>query len=236
MNAVFETVTSICHQSADTADEGPAGGTARKRILNQRLGLDRSTAALRTSLRLPQDLPLQVWLRIGDQLRVVANSCAWWAGDWLVYGQDAYPDRYRQAVATTSLDYQTLRNYAWVARKFQVSRRRDRLSFQHHQEVAALPEDQQELWLDRATEFGWSKTELRRQLRAATKKQADSLGPSAQIQFDLTQDQLERWRLAAEHQGSDLIRWLVCVIDQVASRIIDDQPGEARSLAAADIL
>lgn len=236
MNAVFDTVNSICHQSADTAGEGPAGRTAGKQVLNQRLGLDRSTVALRTSLRLPQDLPLQVWLRIGDQIQVVANSCAWWAGDWLVYGQEVYPDRYRQAVATTSLDYQTLRNYAWVARKFQVSRRRDRLSFQHHQEVAALPEDQQELWLDRATEFGWSKTELRRQLRTVTNKQTESLGPCAQIHLDLTKDQLERWRLAAEYQGSDLSRWLVCVIDQVASRVIDDQPGESRSLLAADVL
>ncbi len=32
---------------------------------------------------------------------------------------------------------------AWVARRFPVSRRRDTVSFQHHAEVAALPEPEQ---------------------------------------------------------------------------------------------
>ena len=41
------------------------------------------------------------------------------------------------------LDYQTLRNYAWVARRFAMSRRRDTLSFGHHAEVPALPEPEQ---------------------------------------------------------------------------------------------
>jgi hypothetical protein len=41
-------------------------------------------------------------------------------------------------------------NYAWVARRFAMSRRRDTLSFGHHAEVAALPEPEQDFWLREA--------------------------------------------------------------------------------------
>ena len=69
---------------------------------------------------------------------------AWCLGDWLVFGEQAYAGRYRQAIERTSLDYQTLGNYAWVAKRFSLSRRRDELSFGHHSEVAALPEPEQD--------------------------------------------------------------------------------------------
>ena len=89
-------------------------------------------------LQLPQRLPFQRWLDIGRQLSAVCTSAAWCLGDWLVFGEKAYAGRYREAIEQTGLDYQTLRNYAWVARKFIMSRRRDTISFGHHAEVAAL--------------------------------------------------------------------------------------------------
>lgn len=61
----------------------------------------------------------------------------------------------------------TLRNYAMVARRFDVSRRRDTLTFQHHAEVCALADDDQDFWLDIAAEHHWSKADLRRRVRAA---------------------------------------------------------------------
>jgi hypothetical protein len=63
---------------------------------------------------------------------------------WLIHGENAYSGRYRDAIEQTSLDYQTLRNYAWVARSLPLSRRRDTLSFAHHAEVARPPECEQD--------------------------------------------------------------------------------------------
>lgn len=40
-----------------------------------------------------------------------------------------------------------------VASRLETSRRRDVLSFSHHQEVAALPPEEQDRWLGRLTEF-----------------------------------------------------------------------------------
>jgi hypothetical protein len=51
--------------------------------------------------------------------------------------------------------YQTLRNYAVVARRLKLSRRRDNLSFQHHAEVCALGFEEQDRWLDLAAESPW---------------------------------------------------------------------------------
>jgi hypothetical protein len=117
-----------------------------------------------TRCELPQGLPLDAWCRIGVQLSALVEASSWWIGDWLVYGERNYPLRYRRAMDETSLDYQTLRNYAWIARKFEPRRRRIGLSFQHHVEVAALPTNEQDHWLDFAERFGWSRNELRRQI------------------------------------------------------------------------
>lgn len=77
-----------------------------------RLRLDGSARALPTTLQLPHDLPLAAWLRLGRQLQSITDSSSWWFGDWLVHGSLSYPDRYREAIRSTSLDHQTLRNYA----------------------------------------------------------------------------------------------------------------------------
>ena len=68
------------------------------------------------------------------------SSSAWCLGDRLVYGEDACSGPYRNAIEQTSLDYQTLRNSAWVARRFSLSRRRDTLSLAHHAEEARQPD------------------------------------------------------------------------------------------------
>src|SRR5258708_17923604 len=110
----------------------------------------------RVGLVLPARLQFEAWLGVGAQLAAAAASSAWCLGDWLVYGQTAYGGRYRDAVERTGLDYQTLRNYAWVAGRFELSRRRDSLSFGHHADVAALPGPEQDFWLRKAAEFGLS--------------------------------------------------------------------------------
>lgn len=121
----------------------------------------------RTGMQLPRNLPFERWLVIGRQLSVVGTSSSWCLGDWLIYGEDAYDGRYRDAIEQTSLDYQTLRNYAWVARRFPLSRRRDTLSFGHHAEVAVLAAPEQDFWLRKAEDLGWSRNRLRREVRAS---------------------------------------------------------------------
>jgi hypothetical protein len=127
----------------------------------------------RIGLQFTRRLSFDTWADIGRQLSVVLASSAWCLGDWLVYGQRVYQDRYREAVERTGLDYQTLRNYAWVARRFELTRRRDGLAFGHHAEVAALPEHEQDFWLRKAEQLGWSTSQLRREVRASLRERGD---------------------------------------------------------------
>jgi hypothetical protein len=184
------------------------------------LGLGRLATTSRVGLHLPPDLKLTDWRHIGHQILLIADSSAWWIGDWLVFGQKSYPERYRHAMQETSLDYQTLKNYAWVARRFPLSSRRASLSFQHHIEVAAVPVPERDVWLDRAQHFGWSRNELRRQLRLAKARSADGEGPEAEVKLSLTPARLGEWESAADAMGRSLTEWIIVVADDAASTIL----------------
>ncbi|GAB1821723.1 hypothetical protein HerbRD11066_48870 [Herbidospora sp. RD11066] len=186
----------------------------------RRMGIDRTVVTRRTGLQFPNQLSYPAWERIGKQISLICDSSSWWLGDWLVYGEQTYADRYRMAIEQTSLDYQTLRNYAWVARRFSLARRRDKLSFAHHAEVAALPEEDQDLWLRRAEQSGWSRNRLRRELRGTPPAVEPGPGPEPRVQFTYSREQLERWKQAADLQNSDLANWMVESLESIAQEVI----------------
>ncbi|MFC9975278.1 LmbU family transcriptional regulator [Spirillospora sp. NPDC127200] len=154
-------------QDGDHPSPAPPGPVRPgPRTTADRLGIGRGAVTRRTGLQLRDDMSFVAWKRLGRQLHLIADSAPWWLGDWLIYGETLFSDRYRQAIEGTGLDYQTLRNYAWVARRFPLSRRRDRLSFAHHAEVAALSDSEQDYWLDLAEKEGYSRNGLRRRIQA----------------------------------------------------------------------
>lgn len=118
-----------------------------------------------TGANFPEDLSDAEFKDAFKQLRKAHASCAWWIGDAIVFGQKRWGDKYNEALAATDLEYQTLMNYACVCSKVVFSRRRENLSFSHHYEVASLPAPEQKKWLDKAEEEGWSKSDLRCELR-----------------------------------------------------------------------
>jgi hypothetical protein len=151
----------------------------RKRDLSQRQENSQaycspSVFISRKGLTLPQRMSFDNWMGIGRQLSSICSSSAWCLGDWLVFGEATFSGRYREAIEQTSLDYQTLRNYAWVVRRFSLSRRRDTLSFAHHAEVAALPEPEQDFWLCKAEELAWSVKRLRREVQTSLRERSTS--------------------------------------------------------------
>lgn len=200
----------------------------------------------RMGLRLPHQLTFEDWLGVGLKLSAVAASSAWCLGDWLAYGQQAYSGRYRQAVERTGLDYQTLRNYAWVARRFELSRRRDTLSFGHHAEVASLPGPEQDFWLRKVEQFGWSTSQLRREVRASIQERQDTQPkiepgddpaetqpgqPSDRpvtIRIRLTGEQAHRCGQAATKHGLTVPAWAAHVLDHFSQpqRPHGERPGQ----------
>lgn len=184
------------------------------------INLDLAASTERTRLDLPDALPLEAWCQLGSQILRLSDSSSWWIGDWLVFGQEKYRDRYKRAMAETRLDYQTLRNYAWVARCFTPSRRRAKLTFQHHMEVAALSEEEQDHWLDFAQRMSWSRNELRKQLRASVEDHHDSEVENVRLQLRISPERMERWEAAAARHNCTLPDWMARVLDRAVQTTV----------------
>jgi hypothetical protein len=203
--------------------------------------IDSSVVMEKSGLIFSRALPLGTWELIGEQLLFIADSATWWIADWLVYGESAFHDRYQEAIKKTSLSYQTLRNYAWTARRFELSRRRDNLSFGHHAELTALDLPEQDFWLRKADEFGWSRNRLRSEVRASLRERQDGaalaprstvraaggdladhrlgsplLAASETLSLQLTPDQLTHCEAAASSRNLSLGEWAIQALDTAA--------------------
>jgi len=95
------------------------------------------------------------------------NAHKFWVGDWMNYGLDNFKRRKIKTDAMGNLrqyTYGYLRNIEWVCRQIPPSRRREKLSYSHHQEVASshLSEEEQDFWLDIAEKAKMSVKRLRK--------------------------------------------------------------------------
>jgi hypothetical protein len=112
-----------------------------------------------------EGMSLADWLAYGRRLGVMGRSAGWWIGDWLAYGNHAFGERYARASRITGYDPQTLMNMAYVASRFDASRRRAKLSWSHHAEIAAMEPAEQDYWLARAEDDRLSVRCLRESVR-----------------------------------------------------------------------
>jgi hypothetical protein len=186
----------------------------------------------RTGMRCHPLMPFEDWKALGAKLGMYTNASSWWLGDWLAFGQHKYGRRYKDAIAVTGLDYQTLRNYAVVARRFEVARRRYNLTFQHHATVCPLPDDEQERWLDRSERHGWSRNELRRQIRAAGDNAGAPGDGAARLVMVLDCERERRWREAAQRNHCGLEDWVVRALDEAAIRTLSAPSEPPAALGA----
>lgn len=117
------------------------------------------------------------WLGIGRRLGAIGRCSQWWIGDWIRYGTSRWGEKYAEAARVTGYDVASLRNMAWVASRFNLSLRSDKLTWSHHVLLAPLGGDDQRHWLERAVEERLSVADLRLELRA---RREVGGGPSAQ--------------------------------------------------------
>jgi hypothetical protein len=198
--------------------------------------VDARIITTRAGLLMPPDLSFADWTSAGRRLARIADATSWCLGDWLAHGQTRFRGRYQRAADEVGLNTQTLRNYAWLARKFSHERRRPALSLQHHAEVAPLPVPEQDHWLSLAEEGSWSRNELRRRIRAARSEEAAAGNPVARSaarpgflpRLPVTVEELSRWHSAAEQRATDLSTWVVQTLNDAARDAGSPAPSDAR--------
>lgn len=127
--------------------------------------------SLRRVAWVPEDeMGFADWIAAGRRLGAVGRGCQWWIGDWIRYGKARFGERYVQASRVTGYDNQTLMNMVYVASRFEISRRREELSWSHHETVAALESGEQDRWLDLVAAERLTVSDLRLELRSTLRR------------------------------------------------------------------
>ena len=154
----------------------------------------------RFNLTIPTGATFDEWCELGKTLANLERGVGWWIGDWWVFGQAKYGER-SKAVAEGVFgkrSFGAIRNAGVIARDFEVSRRRDVLSFTHHAEVAALPPHVADALLDRAEAEELST----RELRAEVNKVKNAVGVSPLSTDGCTVDDLSKLVAAGRKFGT----------------------------------
>jgi hypothetical protein len=126
-----------------------------------------------------REIDAREWASAGRRLGTVGRCIQWLIGDWIAYGNEKFGERYVRAAKITGYDTQTLMNMVYVASRFPISRRRENLSWSHHETLAALGVEEQDEWLDRAAEHRWAVSDLRMMLRTSRKESGSGADEAA---------------------------------------------------------
>lgn len=146
--------------------------------------LEKAGALSPTRLMLTDDtMPYEQFEALGVFLGRVQDGSRWWIGDWLIFGEHVYQEKYAQAASLLGLTPGTLQNYAYVAGAVPYDRRRIGLPFSTHREVASLPANEQDEWLAKAEEEGMTRAQLAAAIRPP--KAPDDAGrPNPGVSFE----------------------------------------------------
>ncbi len=106
------------------------------------------------------------WEEMGVGLRQLSDGLHWIVGDWMAYGERRWKGTYEDMEMATGFAVKTLYNDSYVARKFEISRRREKLSIAQHAEVASVSEPWQEVLLDYVEERTLTRGKLRKLVAA----------------------------------------------------------------------
>lgn len=131
--------------------------------------LEREGKLTRTQLDLTDtDLSYDQYESIGRFLGALRDTSAWAMGDWLIYGEGTYGDKYAQAVEATGRSKGVLTDWLRVAMFVNPARRRPDLTWSHHRLVVKCSPREQRSWLTKAATRGWSVEELKGAMQTDT--------------------------------------------------------------------
>jgi hypothetical protein len=149
------------------AEAGPGGPPARRgRMLIAENGMQIGPYTLTAKgLLCDEVVTFEDWQEVVQVLLRMESSVAILLGDALIQAEMKWGVTYQQVAEATGREVQTLYNYVWVMSKVDFSRRRENLTFGHYDAVARMSADEQERWLRRASDQGWTVKQLREELK-----------------------------------------------------------------------
>ena len=126
-------------------------------------------------LSVGEDISFATYERLGTYLGLMNRASVWWIGDWLLYGEGRYEDRWPQALAATGLTEETLRMRMAVCEAVPPERRFAGLGFSLHHAVHRLPPGEQLRWLRKAEKQGWGLGALKAAMADANREPTEPM-------------------------------------------------------------
>lgn len=117
--------------------------------------------ATTTGLSIKDGIEFAQWEAIGHELGNVNQGLLWWIGDWLNYGERTYGETYAQAMDATGKSYATVKQAAYMAKKFPPETRREGLTFSHYGVIAGMDDKQSQPLLQKAEKQEWTVSQLK---------------------------------------------------------------------------
>lgn len=160
--------------------------------MNTIQNMDAKTTTQAPGLQLAEGLTFEQWAAYLPRLTKSADWLLWALGDWIVYGRSRpeWKAYYTATLKNTGYTGGTIRDMAWVAESVNLSRRRDKLRWSHHREVAGLSPQEQADWLEKAVANGWGVHALRAEIKAM---QSNHLAPVHQGRGLVTIEGVRLW-------------------------------------------
>lgn len=123
-------------------------------------------------LIIPENMSKRRWLQLGSGIRTIEKSVDTWFNDWCNFGiRKGYAGRfevgniYTELELLTGLSRKTLQDRKYVETNVDSSRRCEDLTISHHREMASLPPEKQEEFLEKASREHLSRNQLRQQIK-----------------------------------------------------------------------
>ncbi len=113
----------------------------------------------------PEQVSYEAWEQVGHLLFRLEGSIQWLIGDWLLYGEQVQWGETSDIAKSLGREAQTLYHYKSICQVFEFCRRRQNLSFGHHDAVRGLPTSEQDHALDHAEAHHLSVAAFRKWLR-----------------------------------------------------------------------
>lgn len=118
----------------------------------------------KTNLTFKRDVSKDEWMSVFQALKQVEGCVQFWIGDCLAYRQQKW-GMYDDVAEETGYEKNTLREYKRISESVKSDIRMADLGFAHHQQVASLPPERQEFFLNKAVNEDLSVRELREEIR-----------------------------------------------------------------------
>lgn len=116
---------------------------------------------------------VEEWTEYGLKLRRVETSLNWIIGDYLVYGEFKYGEKYSQILDESMMN--SWKVYHWVSKHVLPERRVKELSWTHHRLIASLPPVYQTKMLEKAIKERLTSQNLGKILRYVTDNVYDAV-------------------------------------------------------------